>query len=161
MSFLTFSFFTLMEREGWKDKMKGVLFAILGGVCITVQNIANAHIRNDIGIWQTATLTQLSGFLLALVILYISRDIKWGILGNVKPIYWFGGAFAAIILFSNMEAIQYIGVTFTVSFVLISQLLLTFIIDVNGWFGMEKRKLKVTDFIGITMMIGGVLLLKL
>lgn len=161
MSFLTYLFFYLIEEEGWKDKMKGILFALLGGVFITIQNIANAHIREDIGIWQTASLTQFSGFVLALIILYFSKDINWKSVGNVQPIYWFGGAFAAIILFSNMEAIKHIGVTFTVSFVLISQLLLTFIIDINGWFGMEKRKLRAADFIGIAMMIGGVLLLKL
>lgn len=161
MSFLTFPFFFLIRREGWKDIMKGVLFALLGGMFITIQNIANAHIREDIGIWQTASITQFSGFLLAALILYASRDIKWKSIGSVNPIYWFGGAFAAFILFSNMEAILQIGVTFTVSFVLISQLIITFIIDINGWFGIKKRNLKIADILGIVMMIGGLLLLKL
>lgn len=139
--------------------MKGSIFAFLGGAFITVQGVANARISQDIGTWQAATITQLTGFIMSLIILMIVRDRKWEGFKEVKPLYLTGGALAAIIIFSNVVAIQKIGVTITIAAILIAQLTLTFIIDVNGWFGVRKQKMRLPQFIGIGMMIAGVLIL--
>lgn len=140
--------------------MKGSFFAFLGGAFITLQGVANARISQDIGTWQAATITQLTGFILALVILMFVRDGKWNSFKQVKPLYLAGGAFAAIVIFSNVTAIQKIGVTLTVSVILIAQLCMTFIIDSNGWFGLVKQKMKLPQMIGIGMMIAGVVILR-
>ncbi|GEC92207.1 DMT family transporter [Brevibacillus brevis] len=140
--------------------MKGIVFAIFGGVFITLQGVANSRISQDIGAWQTATLTQLTGFLTAFFLLLFFRDGKWQAYRQVKPLYLTGGAFAAFIIFSNVTAIQHIGVTMTISALLIAQLSLTFLIDSNGWFGVDKQKMRLPHFIGIGMMILGVLILR-
>ncbi|UQZ36661.1 hypothetical protein C2I18_25870 [Paenibacillus sp. PK3_47] len=141
--------------------MKGIIFALLAGACITLQGVANARISQDIGTWQAATITQLTGFLMSLLILLFVRDGKKQGLRKVKPLYLFGGALAAFIIFSEVTSIQKIGVTFTISALLIAQLCLTFIIDINGWFGVAKKKMRLPQFIGIGMMIVGVVILKL
>ncbi|MFE6168155.1 DMT family transporter [Viridibacillus arvi] len=141
--------------------MRGVLFAFLGGAFITLQGVANARISQDIGTWQTATITQLTGFIMALLIFLFVRDGNLQMFKKVKPYYLAGGAFAAIIIFSNISAIHRIGVTLTISAVLIAQLGLTFIIDIKGWFGMVKQQMKLPQFIGIGMMVVGVIILGL
>lgn len=140
--------------------MKGFIFAFLAGACITLQGVSNARISQDIGTWQAATITQLTGFVMSLIILLFVRDGKRQGFKQVKPLYLIGGAFAAIIIFSEVTAIQSIGVTFTISTLLIAQLCLTFIIDIKGWFGMNKRKMRLPQFIGIGLMIIGVIILK-
>lgn len=57
--------------------MRGSIFAIFGGAFITLQGVANSRISQDIGTWQMATITQLTGFLVALLILIFIRDGKW------------------------------------------------------------------------------------
>ncbi|MFK9092716.1 DMT family transporter [Bacillus salipaludis] len=141
--------------------MKGILFAFLGGAFITLQGVAITRISQDIGTWQAATITQLTGFLLALFILLFVRDGTWQRFKRVKPLYLTGGALGAIIIFSNVFAIQHTGVTNTVSAVLIAQLCLAFLIDSTGWFGVAKQKMKWPQFIGIGMMIAGVVILRL
>lgn len=141
--------------------MKGIIFAILGGACITLQGVANARISSDVGTWQAATITQLTGFILAALILVFVRDANWQGLKQVNPLYLAGGAFAALIIFSEVTAIQHIGVTFTISALLIAQLFLTFVVDGNGWFGVEKQKMKLPQFLGITLMVAGVIIIKL
>lgn len=140
--------------------MKGSIFAFIGGACITLQGVANARISQDIGTWQAAAITQLTGFILALCILMFVRDGTLPQFKQVKPLYLLGGGFGALIIFSEVTAIQQIGVTFTISALLIAQLFLTFLIDINGWFGMAKQKMKVPQFIGIGMMIAGVIIMK-
>ncbi|MBU5351375.1 DMT family transporter [Paenibacillus barcinonensis] len=141
--------------------MRGIIFAILGGACITLQGVANARISTDIGTWQAASITQLTGFILAAIILMFVRDANLQGIKQVKPMYLAGGAFGAVIIFSEVTAIQQIGVTFTISALLIAQLFLTFLIDSNGWFGVLKQKMKLPQFIGIALMITGVIIMKL
>ena len=79
--------------------------------------------RQDIGTWQTAALTQLTGFVAALLILSLLRDGQWRKLPQAKPLYLTGGAFGAVIIFANVTAIGEIGATLTISALLIAQLL--------------------------------------
>jgi bacterial/archaeal transporter family-2 protein len=139
--------------------MKGIVFAVLGGAFITLQGVANSRISQDIGTWQTATITQFAGFLVALVILLVSGKGKFQGYSNVRPLYLIGGTFGAIVVFGNVTAIHYIGVTLTVSAMLISQLGMTVLIDKNGWFDVKKQKMKISQIIGITMMVAGVMIL--
>lgn len=140
--------------------MRGIFFAFLGGAFITLQGVANARISQDIGTWQAATITQLTGFSAAMIILLFVRDGTWQQVKQVNPLYLTGGALAAVIIFSNVTAIQQIGVTLTIAVLLIAQLGLTFFIDHFGWFGVEKQKMRLPQFIGIGMMIAGVVILK-
>jgi bacterial/archaeal transporter family-2 protein len=64
--------------------MKGSLFAFFGGALITLQGVANSRISQDIGTWQAATITQLTGFIMALLILIFVRDGKWQRFNQVK-----------------------------------------------------------------------------
>lgn len=146
-------------REEGKE-MRGSIFAFLGGSFLALQSVANSRISQDIGTWQTATITQLTGFLTAFIILLCVRDRKWQGFKQVNPFYLAGGALAAVIIYSNVTAIQRIGVTLTVSALLISQLSLTFFIDYHGWFGVVKQKMRLPQIIGIGLMIAGVLILK-
>ncbi|MET2871750.1 MULTISPECIES: DMT family transporter [Exiguobacterium] len=140
--------------------MRGVLFAVSGGFFLTLQSVANARISSQIGTWQAATLTQFTGFVVALLVMLVLRDRTYVEMRHVKPLYLSGGAFAAIILFSNMTAVHELGVTMTISLFLIAQLALALVIDWRGWFGMVRRKLNGAQLIGVFMMIAGVILLK-
>jgi transporter family-2 protein len=140
--------------------MRGILFAFLGGAFIALQGVANSRISQDMGTWQAATITQLTGFIMALLILVVVRDRKWQRFKQVKPLYLASGALGAVIIFSSVTAIQQIGVTITIATLLIAQLSLTFLIDSNGWFGVMKQKMRLPQFIGIGMMIAGVVILR-
>ena len=141
--------------------MRGIIFALLGGAFITLQGVANSRISQDIGTWQTATITQFTGFLVAFIILMFAGEGKWQGIKKVKSLYLIGGTFGAIVVFGNVTAIHFIGVTLTVSAMLISQLGVTVMIDRNGWFGVMKQKMKTPQLIVIAMMIAGVVVLGL
>jgi bacterial/archaeal transporter family-2 protein len=142
------------------EHMRGVIFAFLAGGFITLQGVANSSISHAIGPWQAATVTQLTGFLMALLIVMIVRDGKWKRFKEVRPIYLTGGSFAAVVIYGNIFGIKEIGVTLTIAVILIAQLAITFLIDGKGWFGVLKQEMRLPQFIGIGMMILGVVILK-
>jgi len=141
--------------------VRGTLFAILAGAFITFQGVANTRISQDIGTWQAATITQLTGFLGAILILLLVRDQRWREMRQVRPLYLTGGAFAALIISSNITSIREIGATMTISVLLIAQLSTVILVDSNGWFGLLKQKMGLPHFLGIGLMIAGVVILGL
>ena len=140
--------------------MKGILFALAGGFFLTFQSVANATISDQIGTWQAATMTQLTGFVLAIVIVLALKDTSIKHLKQVSPLYASGGLLAAFILFSNMTAVHRMGVTLTISMFLIAQLIAAIVIDGKGWFDMAKKNVGKTQIAGVLLMITGILVLK-
>ncbi len=140
--------------------MRGIWFALLAGACLTLQNVANAQMGRDIGTWQTATLTQLTGGLVALAIAIALRTGGWQPFKRVKPLYLTGGALGAVIVFSCVTAVQQIGVTMAVAVLLIAQLSMTVLVDRNGWFGMAKQAIRLPQVVGLGLMIAGVAILQ-
>ncbi|MFB1082691.1 DMT family transporter [Jeotgalibacillus sp. JSM ZJ347] len=141
--------------------MKGVIFALAGGFFLTFQSVANATISDQIGTWQAAAMTQLTGFVLAVLIVLALRDRSYKDLGQVPKLYASGGALAAIVLFSNITAVHLMGVTLTIGIFLIAQLVAAIFIDKFGWFDMIKKNISRTQIIGVCLMILGVIVLKI
>lgn len=140
--------------------MKGILFALAGGFFLTFQSVANATIGNQIGTWQAATMTQMTGFVLAILLVLLLKDRSYRQIQEVSPLYASGGLLAAIVLFSNMTAVHRMGVTLTIGVFLIAQLMAAVVIDHKGWFDMNKKKISRTQAAGVFLMITGVVVLK-
>ena len=140
--------------------MKGVIFALAGGFFLTFQSVANATISDSIGTWQAATMTQFTGFVLALMIVLVLRDQSYRNLTQVPLLYASGGLLAAVVLYSNMTAVHQMGVTLTIGVFLIAQLITAVLIDGKGWFDMAKQTIGRTQVAGLLLMIIGVIVLK-
>lgn len=140
--------------------MKGIIFALAGGFFLTFQSVANATISDSIGTWQAATMTQFTGFVLALLIVVLLRDQTYRNLTQVPLLYASGGMLAAVVLYSNMTAVHRMGVTLTIGVFLIAQLITAVLIDGRGWFDMAKQKIGRTQIAGLLLMIAGVIVLK-
>ncbi|MFD1887876.1 DMT family transporter [Paenibacillus wenxiniae] len=140
--------------------MNGVIFAILAGVFLGLQGIVNSHTGAIVGTWHAVMMNQLGGFVLAGVIWMATGGGGWRQFREVKKLYRLGGAFAAIIVFSNITAMHHIGATLTIAVLLISQLCMTFVIDARGWFDTIKQRIGRAQWLGITLMITGVFLLR-
>jgi transporter family-2 protein len=140
--------------------MKGILFALAGGFFLTFQSVANATISGQIGTWQAAAMTQMTGFVLAVLIVLLLRDKSYKQIRGVSPLYASGGLLAALVLFSNMTAVHRMGVTLTIGVFLIAQLVAAVLIDQKGWFETSKKKIGRTQAAGVLLMIAGVVVLK-
>jgi Uncharacterized protein conserved in bacteria len=139
--------------------MRGIIYAILGGVFLTLQSTANAAIGEHLGSWQAAVLTQGTGFAAAMLIVWLTGDRSWKKLKQVKLPFRLGGALAAFIIFSNIAAFHHNGAAVTVSAILIAQILATLGMEKAGWFGNASLRLRAPQWIGIALMITGILCL--
>ncbi|WP_053372466.1 DMT family transporter [Paenibacillus sp. FJAT-27812] len=141
--------------------MIGIIYSLLAGVLVSIQGIFNTRLSDKAGFWFTNTWVHGTGFLLSLIVLLMVKDGCLSKLYTVNKLYWLGGAFGVMIVFSVMKGISTLGPAYSVALLLITQLLVALIIDSLGLFGVDKVPLSANKLIGIGIMITGVVVFKL
>ena len=141
--------------------MVGVIFSIIAGAAMSFQGVMNTRLGDKIGLYEANAFVQFIGFLLSVVVMLImgNGDLK-GIF-NVDKWYLLGGVLAIVITISVMLGIGNLSPTISISIILISQLTVAAVIDAFGILGSEKVLVHWTKFIGLGLMIGGVVLFKI
>ncbi|PEJ96174.1 DMT family transporter [Bacillus wiedmannii] len=136
--------------------MKGVVFAILAGVSITLQGTFNAKLSSHIGIWSTSIITHFIGFLIATTIFLLKKEEKIADLKDVKKIYLVAGALGGLIICAETVAIHAMGVTLTAGTLMVAQLLTATLIEMKGLFQMKKIQMERYHIVGTIVMIIGI-----
>lgn len=141
--------------------MIGFLFSILAGAAMSIQGVMNTRLQDGIGLWEANAYVQGTAFLLSLIVMWIFGS------GNLKAIAampkWtlFGGLLGLAITVTVMLSIKDLNPTVAISTILIAQLLVAAVIEGFGWMGQEKAAFGFKQFIGLGLMLGGVVLIKL
>ena len=134
--------------------MLGIILAIISGAAMSIQGVFNTRVSEKIGVWETNTIVQGSAFVLALLIMLMLRNGNYSELRSVNKIYLLGGAIGVVITYTVMAAVGSLGPT------LISQLLTAGIIDAFALFDSEKIRFAAHNYLGIILMIIGIIIFK-
>ena len=140
--------------------MLGIIYSIIAGVSMSLQGVFNTRLSDKIGLWQANTFVQGTGFICTLIALLLTSNVNFKNIKDVNKLYLLGGVLGAIIIFAVMKGIKSLGITCSISIILISQLLFAGLIDSFGLFSTPAVKFHVYNFIGITFMILGIIIFK-
>ena len=140
--------------------MIGFLFSIIAGAAMSVQGVMNTRLQDSVGLWEANAYVQGTAFMLSLAVMWIfgSGDLK--ALATTPKGYLFGGALGLVITVTVMLSIKGLDATVAISAILIAQLLVAALIDAFGWMGQEKVSMGVKQYVGLALMLGGVVLVK-
>lgn len=141
--------------------MLGVIFSIIAGMAMSVQGVMNTRLGEKIGLFESNVFVQGTAFLLSLVAVLIMGKGGFSEIAKVDKLYLFGGVLGLIITVTVILGIQGLSPTVSISIILIAQLLVAALIDAFGLLGSEKVPFDWTKYVGIAMMIGGVIVFKL
>ncbi|WP_035292947.1 DMT family transporter [Clostridium sp. KNHs214] len=140
--------------------MIGLLMSIISGICMSLQGVFNTRLGEKIGTWETNVFVQGTGFVITLVILLLAGKGNFKNIKSANKLYLLGGVLGVIIIFTVMEGISKLGPTYSIATILISQLAAAALIDAFGAFGSEQLHFGVTKYIGLGLMILGIVLFK-
>lgn len=141
--------------------MMGIIYSLLAGIFVSLQSVFNTRMSDKLGLWFTNTWVHGTGFALSLIIMLILKENHIAKLDTVNKLYWIGGAFGVMIVFSVMKGITALGPAYSVALLLITQLTVALLIDSLGLFGVDKVPISTNKLIGIGIMIAGVIVFKL
>ena len=141
--------------------LTGILFSILAGTMIALQGIFNARMGDEVGLWHTNSFVHGTGFLVAFFILIFNEKLNLASIKDVPPYYLLGGVMGVIIILSVMKGIGEIGASYSVTIVIITQIILTAGVNYFGFFGEPVITFSLTKIIGLVLMISGILVYQL
>ena len=140
--------------------MSGIIFAIIAGGAMSIQGVMNTRLSEKIGLYESNAWVQGIAFILSLLAVWIFGKGDFKELGSVNKLYLLGGVLGIVITVTVMLAIGKIYPTVAIGAILISQLTVAALIDAFGLMGSEKTPFLWNKYIGLILMIGGMLLFK-
>lgn len=140
--------------------MISILLAIISGISMSVQGVFNTRLSEKIGTLGTNIIVQGTALLLTLAIsIFVGfpnlKEIK-----GVNKLTLLGGILGVVITYTVMVSIKNMGPTYAIGTILVAQLLAAAAIDAFGLFGTEKISFSFNEFIGIAVMICGIIIFK-
>ena len=140
--------------------MTGFIFALIAGATMSVQGVFNTRVSEKIGLLESNLIVQGTAFLIAVIAMFIFGKGDITRVLDCNKLYLTGGILGFVITITVMLSISNLSPTIAISVILISQLFVAALIDAFGLFGAERVPFTITKYIGIILMIAGVIVFK-
>ena len=138
----------------------GYLFAIISGICMSIQGVMNTRLSEKTGLFLANAYVQGTAFLISVLLVLFSQNNKFRGFSEVNKFYLLGGLFGIIITLTVMLSVKGTSPAVAISSIVISQLVFAALIDAFGLMGTEKTDFGWNKYIGTALMTGGIILFK-
>ena len=136
--------------------MAGFLIALLSGALMSVQGVFNAQVTKTTGIWVSNGWVQLSAFFLCLLVWLATGRDSVAALMEVQPRYMLlGGVIGAGITWTVIKSMAQLGPAKAALLIVMSQLIVAYLIELVGLFGVEKEPFSWRKVIGMGIALIG------
>jgi transporter family-2 protein len=149
-----------MKKLIFRRRNMGYIMSVIAGAAMSIQGVMNTRLSEKIGLYESNAYVQGTAFLLSLIAMWIFGKGSFNNIGSVNKLYLLGGLFGLIITVTVMIGVGRLSPTIAISVILISQLLVAAIIDAFGLMGSEKITFTWNKYVGLFLMIAGVLFFK-
>ena len=141
--------------------MTGFLIALLSGALMSVQGVFNTQVTKPTGLWVSNIWVQLSAFLACLAVWFLAGRADVTALAKVEPKYMLlGGVIGAGITWTVVKSMASLGPAKAALLIVISQLIVAYVIELLGLFGIEKEPLEWRKVGGMVLALIGVAIFK-
>ncbi len=141
--------------------MIGIFIALLSGALMSIQGVFNTEVTKGSSMWVSTSWVQFSALIVCLAAwLFTDRSSFTAIL-QIQPKYMLlGGAIGAFITYTVIKSMAALGPAKAVMLIVVSQLLIAYLIELFGIFGVEKQPFEWRRVLGMAVCIGGIILFK-
>lgn len=142
--------------------MLGMLLSILSGALMSIQGVFNTEVTKQSGIWTASGFVQFTALLVCVAAWFITG--RQGSIASIfavdKKYMLLGGAMGAFITYTVIKGVEMLGPAKAIMFIVVSQLIVAYLIELFGMFGQEKAPFDFSKLIGMALMIGGIVVFK-
>ena len=141
--------------------MWGFAAALISGALMSIQGVFNTEVTKQTSLWVSTGWVQLSAFLVCVAAWFFTGrenisalwqgDNKYTLLGGVI------GAFITVTVIQSMGAL---GPARAAMLIVVSQLLIAYVIELMGLFGVEKAVFQWRKAVGMAVAIIGIVIFK-
>ena len=141
--------------------MIGFFIAMLSGALMSVQGVFNTKLTESTSLWGANAFVQFTAFLLCIAAWLVTDRSSMRSLFNVEPKYFLlGGVMGAFITLTVIKSMDSLGPAKAVMLIVIAQLIVAYLIELFGLFGVEKQPFVWRKAIGALVAIAGFIVFK-
>ena len=141
--------------------MVGFFIALISGALMSIQGVFNTQVTRSSSIWVANVFVQLTALLVCLGAWLFADRTSFAMLLKVEPKYMLlGGAIGAFITYTVIKSMEMLGPARAVMLIVIAQLIVAYVIELLGLFGVEKQPLSMRKVIGMLIAIGGIVIFR-
>ena len=135
---------------------------MISGALMSVQGVFNSEVTKQSSVWLAAAFVQISAFVVCVAAWFVTgRDGTIGSLWQVHPKYMLlGGAIGAFITYTVIFSVDAVGPARSAMFIVATQLLVSYILELFGMFGVDRQPFEWRKCIGIVIIIAGIVTFK-
>lgn len=139
--------------------MIGFLIAMISGACMAIQGVFNTQVTKTTGMWVSNGWVQLSAFAVCVIAWVVMGRDSISALAKVEPKYvLLGGVIGAGITWAVIKSMEALGPAKATLFIVTTQILVSYLIEVLGLFGVEKEPFVWKKIIGLGVAFLGILI---
>jgi transporter family-2 protein len=137
--------------------MVGFFIALLSGALMSVQGVFNTQVTKTTGMWVSNAWVQLTAFAVCFAAWLIAGRDNVMTLTKVEPKYvLLGGVIGAGITLTVIKSMEQLGPAKAALLIVIAQLIIAYVIELLGLFGVDKEPLEWRKIIGMGIALIGV-----
>ena len=141
--------------------MSGFWIALLSGALMSIQGIFNTDVTKQTSLWVAAGWVQLSALLVCVAAWLFTGRESISALWQVENKYaLLGGVIGSFITITVIRSMDSLGPARATMLIVLSQLVVSYLVEVLGIFGVEKQGLEWKKLVGILIMAAGVVVFK-
>lgn len=141
--------------------MIGFLIALLSGALMSIQGVFNTQVTKASSIWAASAFVQFSALLVCLACWFFTDRSSLLAVTKVEPKYMLlGGCIGAFITYTVIKSMEMLGPAKAVMLIVVAQLIVAYVIELLGWFGVEKEPLEWRKVGGMVLAIAGIIIFK-
>lgn len=139
--------------------MIGIIIAIISGTLMSIQGVFNSNFTKQTNLWFANCIIQLTALVMCVLIWLITKPGgNISMLVNLKDKYiLLGGIIGTFITFTVIKSMNSLGPAKAVMIIVIAQILVAYLIELFGIFGVEKVTFQIKKLIGIVLAILGIM----
>jgi transporter family-2 protein len=145
--------------------MTYLTFAFAIGLMIPVQAAVNNQLKGHVGSSTLlAALISFSVGTIALAAVSVVNRQPWSALAGISKADWWhltGGLLGALFVFGTILLAPRIGVAKMTALIVAGQVIISLVLDHNGWLGLAVREITPMRAFGALMVVAGVFLVNL
>lgn len=141
--------------------MWGIIIALISGALMSIQGVFNTEVTKQTSLWVTTGFAQLTAFIVCVIAWLITGRESVSSLLQVQPKYMLlGGVIGAFITLTVIKGMDSLGPAKAVMIIVVSQIVVAYLIEVFGLFGVEKTGFEWKSVIGALMAVIGIIIFK-
>lgn len=137
----------------------GMMIALLSGALMSIQGVFNTEVTKQTSVWVAAGWVQATALVTCAVIwLATGREPLGGLL-QVTPRYVLaGGVIGALITYTVIRSMASLGPAQAAQLIVVSQIVVAYLIELAGLFGVEKVPFAWHKLIGALAAVAGIVI---